>query len=322
MAHATQKNTLVAMLLLAAISLSACGTSPNSPMPTRTVRRSAPVAAAPQTVVAQGVPAPLPATGKVSLQLNAVDAPGVAGLLVELNGPGLAAPLGRKLSPGELKTSNTLVFDQMPVGQFQARVVAVDAQDKVVNEASGAVAVLANQEAKVALQLSAALPGSAQKALEFKFVSPEALERQGAPSKAAGATPNGSGPATTAPAGQAPGSSVRSAAPLSKALSLEITDKQVIRKMLLLKRLQVTVRVKNENPTETLRGEVKIEFRKLKGLLNKTNTVVETQTAPVEGLAPGKTLELSVMSTVSAEDAEATVHTVLASSSAKTRSTP
>jgi hypothetical protein len=107
--------------------------------------------------------------------------------------------------------------------------------------------------------------------------------------------------------------------PASRALSLEIVDKQVQRKFLLLKRLVVTVRVTNDNPTETLRGEVKVQFHKLKGLLRKTDTVVETLTAPVESLAPGKSMEVTLTSTVSAEDAKATVHTVVASSSASTR---
>ena len=103
------------------------------------------------------------------------------------------------------------------------------------------------------------------------------------------------------------------------ALAVEITDKEVVRKFLLFKKLSVTVRVTNQNKSQNLNGQVTVDFHKITGLFTKQDSVVETLTAPVQDLAPGKSLEITLQSTKAADDAEATVNTVVASSSASTR---
>jgi hypothetical protein len=303
-----------ATLLAAAVLLSGCGKSPSAPPLARIAR---PATAAPAVTTAPAVQ-PLPAaptapetvqpsTGKLSLQLSGLQAPGIAGVGIEITGPGLAEPIGQILTPDDLKTSNTLVFEHLPAGALKARVVAFDENEEVVNETSQAVEVPASQEAKMALQLSAQALETGNSRVEFKFVSPEALTAT-TPLSTAGAI-----------AGDTPTSTPRSTAPLSKALKLEIIDQQTVRKFLLLKRAQITIRVTNENPTETLKGEVKVDFLKVKGLVKRNQEVVQTLTAPINSLAPGRSVEITLTSTVSAEDAEATVHTVLASDSASTQ---
>lgn len=300
-------------VLAAALLLAGCGKSPASVPLTRVSR---PVAAAAKAPVMEPASAAVAApststasvqTGKLSLQLSSLQAPGVAGVGIELTGVGLAEPIGQILSPDDLKTSNTLVFEHLPAGALTARVIAFNEQEEVLNESSQAVQVAAAQESKVGLQLSAAAEEAGKARVEFKFVSPEALG-------AAAADETAGAPRTAANV-----STPRSTAPLSKALKLEIIDKQTVRKFLLLKRTQVTVRVTNDNPTETLQGEVKVEFLKVKGILKKSQEVVQTLTAPITSLAPGRSVEITLTSTVSAEDAEATVHTVLASDSASTQ---
>lgn len=304
-----------AALLAAAMTLAGCGKSPaTAPLPrvTRPVTAAVKPAVAPPAAAVAEAPAVAPAvpqiqTGKLSLELSSLQAPGVAGVGIELTGAGLSEPIGQILSPDDLKTSNTLVFEHLPAGALIARVVAFNDQEAVLSESSQPVQVLATQEAKVGLQLSASAVESGPVRVEFKFVSPDV---------AGDATPvETAGPSRTAANASAP----RSTAPLSKALKLEIIDKQIVRKFLLLKRTQVTVRVTNDNPTETLQGEVKVDFLKVKGILKKSQEVVQTLTAPITSLAPGRSVEITLVSTVSAEDAEATVHTVLASDSASTQ---
>jgi hypothetical protein len=295
---------LTALFLLGA-ALTGCAKAPTSvPMASRLSR---PVPVAPVAPpVAAALPAPVATpmpTGTVALSLNAVKAAGIKGVGIEIAGQGLASPIGKMLSPQDLATSNTLVFEHLPAGALTARVVALGDAERPLAEVTTPVTVKANEEARVALLLTPAPEAASGGApVNLRFVAPETLEAP-APTEAPSA-------ATPAP---------RPVSPASKALSLTLVDKQVLRKFLLLKRLQVTVRVTNDNPTETLKGEVKVQFHKLKGLLTKTDAVVETLTAPVESLAPGKSVELTLTSTVSAEDAKATVHTVVASSSASTR---
>ncbi|MEB3327717.1 MAG: hypothetical protein VKQ33_00625 [Candidatus Sericytochromatia bacterium] len=300
---------LAAPILLGAI-LTGCAKPPTSvPMAQRLSRPAAaapvvaPVAAALPTAVATPVP-----TGTVALALSALQAEGIRGLGIELTGAGLSSPIGKVLTPQDLSTSNTLVFEHLPAGALTARVVALGDADRPLAEVAAPITVSAGEEARVALLLTPtpeAAPGGAP--VNLRFVAPEVLE---APAVAVAPAPAQQPDVAPAP---------RPVSPASRALSLALVDQQVIRKFLLLKRLQVTVRVTNDNPTETLTGEVKVQFQKLKGLLSKTDTVVETLTAPVESLAPGRSVELTLTSTVSAEDAKATVHTVVASSSASTR---
>ncbi|MEB3220533.1 MAG: hypothetical protein VKS61_00500 [Candidatus Sericytochromatia bacterium] len=304
MAATTQLSSrLVALLLGAALTGCAKASPATPPMASRLTRPAVAAPAAPPVVAATTAPVATPTpTGTVALSLNALIAPGITGVGIELTGPGLTAPIGKVLTPKELETSNTLVFEHLPAGALTARVVAFGEADQPLAEVSSPVTIKGDDESRVALLLSATpdvAKGGAP--VSLRFVAPETLASPKPEPAPAGATP------------------ARPVSPASRALSLEIVDKQVLRKFLLLKRLVVTVRVTNDNPTETLRGEVKVQFHKLKGLLTKTDTVVETLTAPVESLAPGKSMEVTLTSTVSAEDAKATVHTVVASSSASTR---
>lgn len=314
MNHLRFKSLTASSLLAAALVLAGCGKSPASAPLNRVIRPTTvtpqtvavsppvtPAVTPPQTAVSAEIPA-----GKLSLQLSSLQVAGVAGVGIELMGPGLSEPIGQLLGPDELKNTNTLVFEHLPTGALTARVVAFNAQEAVINELSHTVQVIADQEAKLGLELSAPAVENGASRIEFKFILPDEM-----------ASPT---PVSLAEAPQAIASSTpRSTAPLSKALKLEILDKQTVRKFLLLKRVEVTLKITNENPTETLNGEVKVDFLKTKGFLNKSQEVVQTLTAPITSLAPGRSVEVTLTSTVSAQDANATVHTVLASNSASTR---
>lgn len=314
-------STRIAAALVLALTLSACGSNPTTPAKATGLKAksSAATSVAPPAAVAPAATdkAPAPAapaaatgTGTVMIMLSSLKAENVAGVAVQLTGPGLEEPIGKTLTADELKTSNTLAFENIPVGKLKAEVAAFDKDEESLGATTTDVVIKADAEAKVAIQLSAPADASAQVA--FKFVAPEAFD-------AAPVTTAPSAAPSTAPA---PADEEDAKTPVvgkpvtgsDKALEVEIIDMQTIRKFLLFKKLEVTVRVTNENPTETLNGEVKIDFHKLKGFFTKEDVVVETLTAPVTGLAPGKSVDITLTSTKSAEDAEATVHTVVSSS--------
>lgn len=317
------KSTRIAAALVLALALSACGSNPTTPAKTATTKKStasttAPAPVAPATgttgpAKAPAAPANPAATGAVSIMLSSLKAEGVAGVAVQLTGPGLEEPIGKTLTAEELETSNTLAFENIPVGKLKAEVAAFDAAEESLGSTTTDVAVVADEEAKVAIQLSA--PATAGQPVAFKFVSPEAFD-------AAPATTSPSTEPSTEPVADdeedeeddAPAADDEAIG--SKALEVEIIDMQTIRKFLLFKKLEVTVRVTNTNATKTLNGEVKVDFHKLKGFLTKEDVIVETLTAPVTGLAAGKSIDITLTSTKAAEDAEATVHTVVSSSSA------
>lgn len=315
------KSTRIAATLVLALALSACGSNPTTPARTAatkakpTASTTAPAATAPATGTATtpAAPANPAATGAVSIMLSSLKAEGVAGVAVQLTGPGLEEPIGKTLTAEELATSNTLAFENIPVGKLKAEVAAFDADEESLGATTTDVAVVADEEAKVAIQLSA--PAAAGQPVAFKFVSPEAFDA--APATTTPSAEPSDEPATTPDADEdeedAPAADDAIG---SKALEVEIIDMQTIRKFLLFKKLEVTVRVTNTNPSKTLNGEVKIDFHKLKGFLTKEDVIVETLTAPVTGLAAGESVDITLTSTKSAEDAEATVHTVVSSSSA------
>jgi len=166
------------------------------------------------------------------------------------------------------------------------------------------VALTANQETKLQLKLASS------PAFGFDVVDPNAV---------ATTTPTTIDPSTAleTPISETPTSAVSEQD--SGALAVEISNKEVVRKFLLFKKLSVTVKVTNQNKTQTLNGQVVVDFHKVSGLFTKTDNVVETLTAPVDSLAPGKSIEVTLQSTKAADDAEATVHTIVASASASTQ---
>ena len=258
---------------------------------------------------------PVTTTGQVTIMLSSLKADNVAGLAVQLSGPGLEEPIGKKLTAEELKTSNTLAFENIPTGNIKAEIAAFDKDDETLGESTSDVVVKTDEESKVAIQLTAPTPTSAEgpAKVAFKFVAPEAFQAYPASEPADGESPSTT-PSTT------PSTSPSPSAPAAdgKALKVEIADMQVLRKYLIFKRLEVTLTVTNESTTKTLDGEVKCEFHKLKGIFTKEDAIVETLTAPVSHLAPGKSVTITLTSSVSAEDAEATVHTVVSTSTAST----
>lgn len=319
------ESTRIAAALVLALALSACGSNPTTPAKTATTKRStastaattpvAPATGTTGTAKAPAAPANPAATGAVSIMLSSLKAEGVAGVAVQLTGPGLEEPIGKTLTAEELKTSNTLAFENLPVGKLKAEVAAFDADEESLGATTTDVAVVADEEAKVAIQLSA--PATAGQPVAFKFVAPEAFDA--APTTTTPSAEPSEEPSTTTPDAdeddedEAPADDESIG---SKALEVEIVDMQTIRKFLLFKKLEVTVRVTNTNATKTLNGEVKVDFHKLKGFLTKEDVIVETLTAPVTGLGAGQSVDITLTSTKSAEDAEATVHTVVSSSSA------
>lgn len=61
--------------------------------------------------------------------------------------------------------------------------------------------------------------------------------------------------------------------------------------------------------TTPLSGEVKIEFKKKKGIINKTLETSETKTQVVANVAPGQSVSFTLKSDKSCDDAEVTVTT-------------
>lgn len=324
MSNPTNSLTRTAAVLALALTLTACGSNPTAPA--RSVKKpststAAPAPTAPATgtpatgTPAAQAPANPAATGAVMIMLSSLKADGVAGVAVQLTGPGLEEPIGKTLTAEELKTSNTLAFENIPVGKLKAEVAAFDKDEESLGATTTDVVIKADDETKVAIQLSA--PAETAGQVAFKFVAPDAFDA--APATPAPTTPDEDADEADEDEDETGAddedTSSDDDAATGKALEVEIVDMQTIRKFLLFKRLEVTVRVTNEG-SKTLNGEVKVDFHKLKGFLTKEDVIVETLTAPISGLAAGKSVDITLTSTVSAEDAEATVHTVISSSSA------
>jgi hypothetical protein len=306
------RSTTTAFALALALALTGCGKSPTA---ASSSSRLSAVATTPTSVapVAQGFDpnaastgTAAAATGTFTLSLSSLKADKVAFVEVSLSGTGLATPVTKRLSATDLASSNTLAFEHIPAGSLQASLTALDAGGNPLGSKATSVNVTANQETKLQLKLAAA------PAFGFDVVDPNAVAPTTPaidPSKVVGTNPVAETPATPAPVSEED----------AGALAVEITNKAVVRKFLLFKKLAVTVKVTNQNKTETLTGQVTVDFHKVTGIFSKEDAVVETLTAPVSSLAPGKSVEITLQSTKSAEDAEATVHTVVASSSASTR---
>lgn len=310
-----KRSMIITALTLASLVATGCGTSPTSGVPFKsTVRNSAMQKAPAQAAnTAVGV-----STGNVVLQMSSLREAAkaystlatkadVAALEVKLTGPGLSAPLVRRMTAAELTTSNTVAFEGVPVGAFQITLTAFDKSNKGIGTKSTNVQVAADEETKVALQLKLdPTVKTGNVSFSFDLVDGDEVEAP-APTPAPETDEDEAEETTPAP----------TPSPTGDGLAIEVTGKEVVRKLLLLKKLSVTVKVTNES-AETLSGAVKIEFYSTSGLFNKETKLVETQTQDVKNLAPGKSVELTLLSTKSASDAEATVHTVLSSSSAST----
>jgi hypothetical protein len=303
-----RSTTTIAALALALV-LTGCGKS----SPTSSASKLSAIASTPTAPIAQGyVPGATgttgttaaTATGTFTLQLSSLKDAKIAFVEVSLAGAGLATPVTKRLTATDLASSNTLAFEHIPVGALQATLAALDAGGNALGTKATSVNVAANQETKLQLKL-AATP-----AFGFDVVDPNAIT-------------NATSPTTIDPSAVDPGSISETPTPVSEedngALAVEITDKSVVRKFLLFKKLSVTVRVTNQNQGQHLNGQVTVDFHKVTGIFTKEDTVVETLTAPVQDLAPGKSIDITLQSTKAADDAEATVNTVVASSSASTR---
>lgn len=309
-----KRSMIITALTLASLVATGCGTSPTSGVPFKsTVRNTATKAPAQAANTAVGV-----STGNVVLQMSSLREAAkaystlatkadVAALEVKLTGPGLSAPLVRRMTAAELTTSNTVAFEGVPVGAFQITLTAFDKTNKGIGTKSTNVQVAADEETTVALQLKLD-PTVKTGNLSFSFDLVDGDEVE-APAPTPAPETDEDEEEETAPA--------PTPSPTGDGLAIEVTGKEVVRKLLLLKKLSVTVKVTNES-AETLSGAVKIEFYSTSGLFNKETKLVETQTQDVKNLAPGKSVELTLLSTKSASDAEATVHTVLSSASAST----
>lgn len=308
-----KRSMIITALTLASLVATGCGTSPTSGVPFKsTVRNTATKAPAQAANTAVGV-----STGNVVLQMSSLREAAkaystlatkadVAALEVKLTGPGLSAPLVRRMTAAELTTSNTVAFEGVPVGAFQITLTAFDKSNKGIGTKSTNVQVAADEETKVALQLKLdPTVKTGNVSFSFDLVDGDEVEASPAPTPA----PETDEDEETTPA--------PTPSPTGDGLAIEVTGKEVVRKLLVLKKLSVTVKVTNKS-AQTLSGAVKIEFYSTSGIFNKETKLVETQTQDVKNLAPGKSVELTLLSTKSASDAEATVHTVLSSSSAST----
>jgi hypothetical protein len=313
------KRSLIATAAILALSsmLVGCGASPTSGVPYKsTVKKTSTTTAAQAPAAAAGIK-----TGALVLQLSSLKEAtkaayellatkaDVAAVEIKLSGAGLSAPLTQRMTAEALTTTNTVAFEDVPSGSFQVALTAFDKNNATIGAKSTAVQVQPDQETKVALQLKlnpTVKTGSGSLAFSFDIVDGDVVD---AP---ADTTP------TPAPSTTPSPDADEDDADDTKTLGIEVVGKETVRKFLVLKKLSVTVKVTNHNATETLSGSVKVEFYDTKGLIKKETKLVETLTQSVKNLAPGKSVELTLVSTKAAEDAEATVDTVLSSATAST----
>ena len=312
------KRSLIATattLALASIMLAGCGQSPaTSALPSRVsqsqMRPATPTTQAP----AYGNPAPVlgnnaAGVGAVVLQLSSLGGAyqvqatreDVAEIEVKMTGAGLTQPLIKRMSKGELQTSTTVAFEGVPVGAYSIALAAFDTEGLNIGQKSTSVQVQADQETEVKLQLKLN-PTLASGNVKFDFdIVDGDLITDPTP------TPDEE-EQTDEPEMDTEGM-----------LDVEIVSMDTVRKLLLLKKLEVTLKITNTNTTEHLSGEVKVDFFKMKGFFNKEETLVETLTEEVDNLAPGKSVTITLTSSKSASDAEATVHTIASSATASSR---
>lgn len=302
-----RSTTTIAALALA-LALTGCGKS----SPTSSSSQLSALASTPTAPIAQGYTpgttgttgtSASTATGTFTLQLSSLKDAQIAFVEVSLAGTGLATPVTKRLTAADLASSNTLAFEHIPVGSLQATLAALDAGGNAIGTKATSVNVAANQETKLQLKLAAS------PTFGFDVVDPNAIANTSS--------------STIDPSTALSDAISESPSTVSEedngALAVQITDKTVVRKFLLFKKLSVTVKVTNQNKGQSLNGQVTVDFHKVTGIFTKEDSVVETLTAPVQDLAPGKSVEITLQSTKAADDAEATVNTVVASSSASTR---
>ena len=311
------KRSLIATattLALASIMLAGCGQSPaTSALPSRVsqsqMRPATPMTQAP----AYGNPAPVlgnnaaAGVGAVVLQLSSLGSgyqvqatrEDVAEVEVKMTGAGLTQPLIKRMSKGELQTSTTVAFEGVPVGTYSIALAAFDTEGLNIGQKSTSVQVQADQETEVKLQLKLnPTLASGNVKFDFDIVDGDLITEP-----------------TPAPEEEADEPEMDT----EGMLDVEIVSMDTVRKLLLLKKLEVTLKITNTNTTEHLSGEVKVDFYKMKGLFNKEETLVETLTQEVDNLAPGKSVTVTLTSSKAASDAEATVHTIASSATASSR---
>lgn len=253
-------------------------------------------------------------TGSLVLQLSSLKGytvqatkADVASLEIKMTGAGLASPLSKKMTAAELKSSNTVAFEGIPVGAYAVTMTAFDAKGNNIGQKGTNVEVTANAQTEVKLQLklnASTATGSVK--FDFDIVDGDEVAETPTATEETPAT-GGDEDEAEAPAGEDEG-----------LLGIEIVNKQVNRKFLLFKKLEVTVKVTNNNKSEPLTGDVKIEYYKMSGLFTKEPKLVETLTQKVSNLPPGKSVEITLQSSKAADDAEATINTVVSSSTVST----
>lgn len=310
------KRVMATVVLAASLAMVGCSKAPTSAYRATsipaTAKATTPVAANGTYTVA-----PLPdaagagtgatklaaaATGALNLKLGSLKATGLLGVEIALSGGGLSSPVVQQLTAAQLGRSNTLAFEHLPAGNLTLNFTAYGPGEAVLGTAQQALTVKASGETELALGMALANgtfsvgPGVGAAAPSDVASMPAQVD------DATGTT------SALPPTGAAGG------------LKVEIVNKEVVRKYLILKKLAVTVRVTNPGAAP-LSGLVTVRFHKVKGIFTKTDAVVETLTEAVANLPAGRSTELTLQSTVSAEDAEVEVHTTTASNSADTRET-
>lgn len=301
-----------AILVLSSLVMTGCGKSASTGvmLPSKMSSKKSASTTPSNTAVGQ----PMVGTGSLVLSLSslkkaayavAATSADVATLEVKMTGAGLAAPLIKPMKADELKNSNTVQFDGVPVGPYTITLTAFNASGENIGQKGTDVEVTANQETAVKLQLKLN-PSTATGSIKFDFdiIDGDVVE---APEEDASEATDAEQPEEATPDTDEDG-----------LLGIEIVGKQVNRKFLLFKKLEVTVKVTNHNKTEAISGEVKVEYYKMSGLFSKEPKLVETLTQTVNNLQPGKSVEITLQSSKAADDAEATIHTVVSSASAST----
>jgi hypothetical protein len=303
--------TLAALFAVSSLALAGCGAQPTGVTPLSAGKTSKSASSLSAGSASAAAPA---ATGTLVLNLSALA--GASALELTLSGPGLAKSLVKKFSAAELATSNVVTFEGVPAAKLHVSLKATAANGQALAAKATDVTVAADGETDTGLDLKLGAAGLAMTLTDGALPSAtSALTQTQAPAQttsgASGSTGSATG-AASAPADAAAGD--------EQGLGIEIVDKAVVKKLLVLKKLAVTVKVTNHNTTTALSGEVKVDYYYTPGvignLLQRDVKLVETLTQQVENLAPGKSTTITLTSTKSADDAKATVHTVLMSASA------
>ncbi|GEM_PF-5633919 len=290
-----QHNWALIALVMVGFALSACGRQNNAAGAAIPLSGGGTSVAAVRPVNPAIAPTPV-SVGTLSVQVGAVKAGTIKlnGLNITLSGTGLLNPLTKRLSLADLANQNTIGFEQVPSGVKTLTVQALNGGGATVGQQVLECVIPANGIKQVGTTLEA---GSVPDAVLVRILE---------------------GPIGTTPSPNGGAQPVAGATD-ERSLSVEVTSKRAIRKLVLVKTLEVGLRVINRSRTEAFAGVVTIQYRKGGGLLSRDNQVVETKTASVPRLAPGQEHLITLQSSKAADDADVSVHTVLDTQQASTR---